>query len=93
MDGYRWLGAPLSAAVVKAWYPSRKLLPEFAGLTEAARQRASAAAEANWDKMQNDPAFHPAAVAHFAGFWADENEEGSGDAQNVRALLLLCCWC
>lgn len=83
-EGFRWLGAPLAPDVVAQHDPTRQVIADFASLPVRERERLAAQAEQAHEKWTSDPAHHPAAVAHFAGFWADESEVGADDARKVR---------
>ena len=64
-------------------YPYRPLV-QLLGASEVQRDAlARQAAQAREDRA-SDPRYRQGAVAHFAGFWADESEDGAGDQQKAR---------
>ncbi|PSC69902.1 BTB POZ and MATH domain-containing 2-like isoform A [Micractinium conductrix] len=77
----RWLGQPLSQEEVLERYPDRRLVVLPANEAERRGVAAQHAAEHAARKKEKD--YHPAAVAHFAGVWLDEDEEGKGNSQMV----------
>jgi len=88
---------PLQAEVQQR-YPARRQV-DFLAESEAARNKLASQHQKEYDRCCGDAKYHPAAVAHFAGFWADEQEDGLGDFQYVSpravpavsALLVSCC--
>ena len=65
-------------------YPDRRLVVLPANEAERRGVAAQHATEHAARKKEKD--YHPAAVAHFAGVWLDEDEEGKGNSQVGRAL-------
>lgn len=57
---------------------------DLPALSAAARDGLVAKHGREFKASSGKKAYHPAAVAHFAGFWADEQDEGSGDFQQAR---------
>lgn len=73
---------------MKRWYDYRPLV-QLAGMSDAQRQQAAReAAKALESGCMHDPKYRHPAVAHLAGVWADESEDGMGDEQKVRVLGL-----
>jgi hypothetical protein len=67
---------------VERRYPARRLA-DLTQMTREQRAELAAATAAERSADGNRRSFHPPAVAHFYGFWMDESEVGTGDADNV----------
>lgn len=63
-------------------YPHRPLV-QLLGKSEGERDALARAAAKDKEAHSYDPLFRQGAVAHFAGFWADESEDGAGDEQKA----------
>ena len=67
-------------------YPARTLI-DLDSMNETERERLAAAHKSAWERCNGaDKSYHPPAVAHFYGFWADESEEGAGDEWFVSSM-------
>ena len=62
------------------------------GVSEAQRARLVAKHRKEREAGTGRRSYHPAAAAHFHGFWADEDEDGKGDQQYVSAGVGPCRW-
>ncbi|EFN55234.1 hypothetical protein CHLNCDRAFT_52630 [Chlorella variabilis] len=80
--GYHWLGDPMPPAEARQRYPERELV-DLVGVSEAQRARLVAKHRKEREAGTGRRSYHPAAAAHFHGFWADEDEDGKGDQQYV----------
>lgn len=70
--------------MVQQRFPERRLVDLLACKDDSARAKLKEQHRREYARSSADKAYHPAAVAHFAGFWADEQEEGKGDFEHVR---------
>lgn len=79
---------PQTQDVVKRRYAYRPLV-QLVGKSDAQRQQSARdAAKAVDNHLMQSPSHRQAAAAHFAGFWADESEDGAGDQQKVCAVMV-----
>lgn len=73
---------------MKRRYAYRPIV-QLVGKSDAQRQQcARDAAKAVDNQLMQSPSHRQSAAAHFAGFWADESEDGAGDEQKVCAVTV-----